>query len=133
MMKSKIASFALPAVLAVAINCKAQGNSQLNSAQTIDTSAATFEYPLAAWCQAAQQDLVWSSTTPDLALTAMFKEDNQPAAKRSVARAAIFSAVIPGAGQIYNRSYLKGLLFLGAEVGAWMAYSKYTDKGNKKT
>lgn len=133
MMKSKIASFALPAVLSVAITCKAQGNSQLNSAQTIDTSAATFEYPLAAWCQASQQDLVWSSRTPDLALSSMFQDENQPLAKRSVARAAIFSAVIPGAGQIYNRSYLKGLLFLGAEVGAWVAYSKYTDKGNKKT
>ncbi len=130
MIKFKIV---LPVVLLAVVNCKAQSDAILNSAHTTDTSAAKFDFPLAAWCQASQQDLVWSSRTHDLALSGMFQNENQPAARRSVARAAIFSAVIPGAGQIYNRSYLKGLLFLGAEVGAWVAYSKYTDQGNKKT
>ncbi len=97
------------------------------------TAVATLEFPLAAWCQAAQQDLVWSSHTPDLALHAMFQDEKPAAARRSVARAAIFSAVLPGAGQVYNRSYLKGLLFLGVEVGAWAAYAKYNSSGNRKT
>ncbi|MGH7600098.1 MAG: hypothetical protein ACREOI_27400 [bacterium] len=56
-----------------------------------------------------------------------------PPHERSVGKAFLLSAVIPGAGQFYNKSFLKGLAFLGAEVGAWAVYAIYTKSGNEKT
>jgi hypothetical protein len=53
--------------------------------------------------------------------------------KRSVAKAMFFSAAIPGTGEFYNKSFLKGLAFLGIEVGAWVVYAHYTNLGNEKT
>jgi len=53
--------------------------------------------------------------------------------QRSVKRAAFMSLVIPGTGEFYNRSYLKGLGFLALEAGAWTAYAIYTNRGNEKT
>ena len=53
--------------------------------------------------------------------------------KRSVAKAVLMSTVIPGTGQFYNKSFLKSLLFLGVEIGGWVAYGVYTDRGNEKT
>jgi hypothetical protein len=55
-----------------------------------------------------------------------------PARERSVGKAFFFSAVIPGAGEFYNRSFLKGLAFLGVEAGAWVMYAVYTQRGNEK-
>jgi hypothetical protein len=52
--------------------------------------------------------------------------------KRSIGKAALFSAAIPGAGELYNKSFLKGLAFLGIEVGAWVVYGVYTKRGNEK-
>jgi hypothetical protein len=56
-----------------------------------------------------------------------------PPRERSVGKAFLFSAVIPGAGEFYNKSFLKGLAFLGVEVGAWAVYAIYTKSGNEKT
>jgi len=53
--------------------------------------------------------------------------------KRSVKKAFLFSAVIPGTGELYNRSYLSALAFLGVEVGAWVLYAKHTNRGNELT
>jgi len=52
---------------------------------------------------------------------------------RSVGRAAFFSLLIPGSGQFYNKSYLKGLAFVGVEIGAWVVNAKYTQRGNELT
>ncbi len=48
-------------------------------------------------------------------------------------RAGLYSAVIPGAGQFYTKSYLQSALFAGAEVALWILYSKYTNKGDQQT
>jgi hypothetical protein len=56
-----------------------------------------------------------------------------PQRQRSVGKAFLLSAVIPGAGEFYNKSFLKGLAFLGVEVGAWAVYAIYTKSGNEKT
>ncbi len=53
--------------------------------------------------------------------------------KRSVKKAFLFSAIIPGTGELYNRSYLSALAFLGIEVGSWLLYAKYKDRGNELT
>lgn len=57
-----------------------------------------------------------------------------PAAKpeRSVGKALLFSAVIPGTGQFYNKSFLKGLAFLGIEAGAFAINAIYTQRGNDR-
>lgn len=53
--------------------------------------------------------------------------------QRSVKKAFIFSAIVPGAGELYNRSYLTAIAFLGIEVGAWALHSKYNNRGNELT
>jgi len=52
--------------------------------------------------------------------------------ERSVGKALLFSAVIPGAGQFYNKSFLKGLAFAGIEIGAWAVNAIYTRRGNEQ-
>jgi len=44
-------------------------------------------------------------------------------------RALFFSAVIPGAGELYTKSYIKAGAFFLAEVASWMLYGTYTNKG----
>jgi hypothetical protein len=48
-------------------------------------------------------------------------------------RAGLFSAVIPGAGQFYTKSYWQSAAFFGAEVLLWVLYATYEDKGNSQT
>lgn len=43
----------------------------------------------------------------------------------------LFSAAIPGAGEMYAGSWLKGALLLGAEVVLWMGYKHYSNKGQE--
>ena len=47
----------------------------------------------------------------------------------------LFSAAIPGTGQIYARSWVKGVVFLAAEVALWIGSSNWNDEGDqiKKT
>jgi len=52
--------------------------------------------------------------------------------ERAVGKALFFSAVVPGAGQFYNKSFLKGLAFAGIEIGAWAVNAIYTQRGDKK-
>jgi len=47
-------------------------------------------------------------------------------------RALFFSAVIPGTGELYTKSYLKAAAFFLVEVGAWTIYGAYNKKGNDK-
>lgn len=53
--------------------------------------------------------------------------------KYSPMRAALFSAVIPGAGQLYTKSYLQSAAFFGAEVLMWVLYAVNEKKGDDKT
>jgi len=47
--------------------------------------------------------------------------------------AGLFSAVVPGAGQLYTRTYWQSAAFFGAEVIAWIVYASYEKKGNQQT
>ncbi|MBN2103484.1 hypothetical protein JW835_05525 [bacterium] len=44
----------------------------------------------------------------------------------------IMSAAVPGTGEMYAGSWIKGVVFLGAEVALWLGYRHYTDKGDKR-
>lgn len=53
-------------------------------------------------------------------------------AGKSIPRAVLFSAAVPGTGQIYARSYLKAALFMAAEVTALAINIRYNSLGRKK-
>ena len=44
---------------------------------------------------------------------------------------ALFSAVIPGTGEMYGDSWLKGALFLGVEVALWVGYIHFHGEGQE--
>jgi hypothetical protein len=44
--------------------------------------------------------------------------------------AAALSVAVPGAGEFYAGSWIKGTVFFAIEVAAWVGYSHYTDKGD---
>jgi len=50
---------------------------------------------------------------------------------KSVPKALLFSAVVPGSGQIYSRSYLKGLAFLVIEAAALTGHFRSNSEGNR--
>lgn len=41
------------------------------------------------------------------------------------------SAIVPGSGQVYAKSYIKAAVFAGIEVTAWALYAKYSKNGNQ--
>ena len=47
-------------------------------------------------------------------------------------KALLLSAMVPGAGELYVKSYIKAATFFLVEVGAWTFYGLYTKKGNEK-
>lgn len=47
--------------------------------------------------------------------------------------AAAMSLLLPGAGEIYSESYLKGGIFMGVEIASWIVAGVYNSKGNKQT
>jgi hypothetical protein len=52
--------------------------------------------------------------------------------KKSAFKAAVYSAIIPGAGEIYAESFWKGALFAGLEVATWTTHFIYDAKGSDK-
>ncbi|MFZ0389301.1 MAG: hypothetical protein WAN36_02495 [Calditrichia bacterium] len=51
---------------------------------------------------------------------------------KSVGKAVLMSAVIPGAGQFYAESYIKSAVFLAVEGAAWYINFHYNNKGDDK-
>ncbi len=43
----------------------------------------------------------------------------------------LLSAAVPGAGQVYSGSWIKGAIFLGIETGLWIYYIQSQDKGHE--
>ncbi|HDL18365.1 MAG TPA: hypothetical protein ENH29_04870, partial [Bacteroidetes bacterium] len=53
----------------------------------------------------------------------------QPKGKKSLKKGLLLSLVVPGSGEFYAKSWLKGMVFLGIEIGSWVAYSDYHKEG----
>lgn len=70
---------------------------------------------------------------PTLDMGAPDNEDVQYSKPKSPLKAFIYSAIIPGAGQLYNGSKYKAALFLGLEALTWTGHAVYHSKGNTKT
>lgn len=60
----------------------------------------------------------------------MFADESQ---KKSHIKAIILSAIIPGAGEFYAKSYVKSAIFFAVEAASWIYYAAYQSKGNKQT
>ena len=89
-------------------------------------------YPLAALRSEWQTQT--ARTSDEAAIYVFTKEETGTVhARRSVKKAFLFSAILPGAGELYNRSYLSALAFVGIEVGAWVLHAKYNNRGNELT
>lgn len=54
-------------------------------------------------------------------------------AEKSPYLGAIFSGLLPGAGEFYSKHYLKAGIFFAIEAGLWIAYSTFQKKGNDQT
>jgi hypothetical protein len=55
---------------------------------------------------------------------------NPGAEEKSPWIAGLLSLAVPGAGEVYSKSYVKGAVFFAAEAGSWIMYAVYTKKGN---
>jgi hypothetical protein len=51
--------------------------------------------------------------------------------KKSVALSVLFSAILPGAGEAYAKSYWRSALFIGIEAGLWSGYFIFENKGDE--
>lgn len=47
--------------------------------------------------------------------------------------AGLYSAIVPGAGQFYAKSYWQSTAFFGTEVLMWVLYATYESKGDRQT
>ncbi len=59
----------------------------------------------------------------------LLQQENQ---HNTTLKAALFSAAVPGAGQVYNKSYWKAAAFIGLEVAFWSANIIYNQKGDRE-
>ncbi|HEX2787736.1 MAG TPA: hypothetical protein VHP32_07510 [Ignavibacteria bacterium] len=53
--------------------------------------------------------------------------------EKSPVLGAIMSGIIPGSGEIYAQSYIKGAIFAVAEVGLWLLKINFDKKGDDQT
>ncbi|CUT02416.1 hypothetical protein [Candidatus Kryptobacter tengchongensis] len=53
--------------------------------------------------------------------------------KLSPLKAGLMSAVVPGSGELYTKSYLKSALFFTVEIVSWYFYFTYTKRGDEQT
>lgn len=53
--------------------------------------------------------------------------------RKSPLRAAVYSAIVPGAGEFYAESYWRSGAFFVAEIALWVMYSLYESQGDRQT
>lgn len=61
------------------------------------------------------------------------EEEEVVTGRKSVLKAFVYSAVIPGTGQLYTGSKVKAAAFFSVEAAAWAGYFIFHGKGNDKT
>ena len=59
-------------------------------------------------------------------------KDQGPSHTGDKVKAGLFSAIIPGTGQIYNGQNSKGYIFLGIEAAIWTAYFVFDSQGDSE-
>jgi hypothetical protein len=59
----------------------------------------------------------------------VMNRDNQ---KKSALRAAFYSAIVPGSGELYGGSFWKAALFVGLEIVGWATFYTYDSRADDK-
>lgn len=62
----------------------------------------------------------------------MQEAEKSSASTKSVARSVLYSAVVPGLGQFYSKSYIKAGIFAAVEIAAWATNIHYNNLGDDK-
>lgn len=70
---------------------------------------------------------------PDAVSTVSVPLNVDSAKMKSPILGASMSAIIPGAGQIYAKSFIKSAIFIAVEAGLWITYAVFQGKGNDQT
>lgn len=73
-------------------------------------------------------DLVLAESKPAPSLA--WAWEDAPEARRSVPLALVLSAAFPGAGQAYNRNWVRAAVYAGLEVALWAGYVSWLSQGN---
>jgi hypothetical protein len=81
------------------------------------------------WQTFMRQNSLPPLTLQDPQPTVISTKSSPAAAPKNLKVALLMSAVVPGAGQVYAKSYYKAAAFLAVEVAAWSVYSSYNGKG----
>lgn len=55
-----------------------------------------------------------------------------PSRTGDMVKAGLFSLIVPGTGQFYNKQNTKGFVMLGVEVGIWTAYFVFDSQGDAR-
>ena len=95
---------------------KSNGNDDIQ--QTIDLSLQIYGRPFVDWNHQAPRSYHFQ----DLEM-----QENSSA--KSLQKGLFFSLLLPGAGEFYANSWIKGAVFLGIEVAAWTTYASNHKKG----
>jgi len=81
--------------------------------------------------KANEEELILKSRIPvNLSAAVNYFDYHATGEKRSVTKSVVFSGIIPGGGQFYNRSFMKGAVFTGVEVLSWVLYFNFRNTGN---
>lgn len=78
-------------------------------------------------------DLLPNGKFMKLASFQQIDQEIKDGAGKSPLKAALFSAVVPGAGQYYIDKYWSAVAFATAEIGLWIVYGVYESKGDRQT
>ena len=70
---------------------------------------------------------------PDLNKMGRIRIQGDHPDKKSPYLAALFSGLVPGTGEFYAQSYIKSAIFFAAEVGLWITYVVFENKGDDQT
>lgn len=74
-----------------------------------------------------------SSELTKYEITKSIKDIEATGKEKSPILGAIMSGIIPGSGEIYAQSYIKGAIFAVAEVGLWLLKINFDKKGDDQT
>ncbi|MEL6770078.1 MAG: hypothetical protein AAFP18_03355 [Bacteroidota bacterium] len=72
-------------------------------------------------------DLVLAEADAEPSLAWTWEE--APEGRRSAPLALVLSAAVPGAGQAYNRSWVRAAVYAGLEVALWTGYASWRGQG----
>jgi hypothetical protein len=97
------------------------------------TNAALFRYAGTLLLTASQILTAGEKPETTLAEQVSQRPSVAVAAKFLPLKAVAMSAIIPGAGQAYNKSWIKAAAFLAAEAGGWFANRHYDSRGDALT